>query len=628
MLFLLACSSPDTFTVSAPPSELLSLQSYFKPIEHEGFNLEEAGSEKETCKRGEILLLLESAHAECYQISSSSSCAVVRGDKLGLQYGLSALLEEMGFGFYHPYQTHIPTELQLPERETEWICPEMSLRGLHLHTLHPIEGYYDMWEPNSSGRVEQTIDWLIKNRGNHLQWVALEEMPSGWQDHTQKTIELAHERGITVGLGIQLFSDANLQKAFNLVDNSAGDLQEQMNRSFQKLTPLGFDLYNLSFGEFFSSEPEAFIESIDLAYRTLQEQAPEAEMSTVIHVGKDLQVSYQGEEYIYYMLAQFANPEITPWVHTVMYYNLYDSAGGAYHHDAFDEHRAFIEAKLAAKEKVAYFPESAYWVAFDNSVPQFFPVYIHSRWKDMARLQGLQEHVLFSSGWEWGYWLNDVMTLRMNWAVPDDYRSLLSDLLEPIGEPELALAVADLASLQHEALIVQELGAWMCGVDIAMEVGFNLDIIAQPPRPAFSALEEEHLLIADALDELALETKSIFNRPNGSSHWGKELADGIEIDHLRASFMALLIRAAVNEDPTSLDAARLLLEEAQVVVARRHEALWDPNPERLINEGDNSTLYQFGYLLRSEELCFWEREALQVESHIMGISESIPGCNL
>ena len=78
----------------------------------------------------------------------------------------------------------------------------------------------------------------------------------------------------------------------------------------------------MSFGEFFASEPESFIDSIDLAYEILLEQDPDAEMSTVMHVGKDLQVTYEGEDYIYYLLAQFANPEITPWVHSVMFYNL------------------------------------------------------------------------------------------------------------------------------------------------------------------------------------------------------------------------------------------------------------------------------------------------------------------
>ena len=42
---------------------------------------------------------------------------------------------------------------------------------------------------------------------------------------------------------------------------------------------------------------------------------------------------------------------------------------------------------------------------------------------------------------------------------------------------------------------------------------------------------------------------------------------------------------------------------------RRHQNLWDPQPDRLITAGDNATLYDFGCLLRSEErLCLGKRE--------------------
>ena len=86
---------------------------------------------------------------------------------------------------------------------------------------------------------------------------------------------------------------------------------------------------------------------------------------------------------------------------------------------------------------VAYFPESAYWVAFDNSVPTYLPMYVRSRWLDMFEVKtqavvnghgSLTDHTLFSSGWELGYWQNDVATLRMNWSVPETYLSVFEDL--------------------------------------------------------------------------------------------------------------------------------------------------------------------------------------------------------
>jgi hypothetical protein len=69
-----------------------------------------------------------------------------------------------------------------------------------------------------------------------------------------------------------------------------------------------------------------------------------------------------------------------------------EDAGGAYAHDTFDEHRAFLEENLAAGETVGYFPETAFWVAFDNSGPTYLPLYVRSRWTDLAAFRDLEDH--------------------------------------------------------------------------------------------------------------------------------------------------------------------------------------------------------------------------------------------
>ncbi len=137
-------------------------------------------------------------------------------------------------------------------------------------------------------------------------------------------------------------------------------------------------------------------------------------MHALIHVGFTQRVTYMGQNLIYYFLVQFADPSIIPDIHTVMYFDLYESAGGAYHHEDFSEHRAYLMSRMCAGQKAAYHPEDAYWVAFDDSVPQ---------WISAVRKRGaagsisttsettagckLDEHLLFTSGWEWGYfWLN------------------------------------------------------------------------------------------------------------------------------------------------------------------------------------------------------------------------------
>ena len=38
------------------------------------------------------------------------------------------------------------------------------------------------------------------------------------------------------------------------------------------------------------------------------------------------------------------------------------------------------------------------------------------------------------------------------------------------------------------------------------------------------------------------------------------------------------------------------------------------------------TLYQYGYLMMANELCFWEREFAQARQTILGLEEIPPGC--
>ena len=562
----------------------------------------------------------------CFDISGADDDWTVGGDRLGQQYGAAYLLEEMGFRFHHPHHSYAPEELLPLEAETGVQEPAMARRGIHMHTLHPIEGYFDAWEDPDSEGGRRIVDWLIKNRGNHLQWVALDEMPPDWEKDTQALVEYGHDRGITFGLGVQLYGRSNLQMAFDLVDDEDGDQRAQMEDQWARVTGVDFDLFNLSFGEFSDTEPDAFLASVDLAYEVLREQS-EAEMTTVLHVGDDLQVEYQGETMIYYLLAQFANPEITPWVHTVMFYNLFEDAGGAYHHEEFDQHRELILERISRGQSVGYFPESAYWVAFDNSVPQAQPLYIRSRWTDLANLPGLDDHVLFSSGWEWGFWQHDVATLRMTWAVPDAYEDTVRWMWGPWGDDALAQAVIDLADAQHQALMNERLAAWVCGRDNTMELGYSLGIVSQPRRPDFDELTEDDRDLVEGLRSHGRELAAI-EVPDIDDPWVRELRDGVEIDALRVQFMALLVLASIDRDPSQLPLASVALAQARGVVNRRHAELHDPDAERLVTEGRNNTLYDFGYLLRAEELCYWERELLQVTELVTGEKQTLPGCSI
>ncbi|MCK6503207.1 hypothetical protein L6R53_07395 [Myxococcota bacterium] len=686
LLALLACSSPPPQTITVyVDSDDPALAAITTMVERVGDDRLTVSVESASIAQAEqdedLAIVVEPSGecGECYILRDEDGAWQVEGGGLlGKQYGLAHMLELFGYRFPHPFQARVPAVLPkgLDDDHPDLLrvhAPEQTLRGLHLHTLHPIEGLFGFWDEVPGGaegaeleRVEAVVDWVVKNRGNHLQWVGLDDIEDGgapheaWLARATAANEAAHARGLTTGLGVQLFGSGNLQQAFDLLDSDPGDREgrlEAMAARWALVTPAGFDVYDLSFGEFFGEDPQSFVDAATLARQSLAAADPEAEMSAVVHVGasEDQRVEYDGQSMIYYMLAQYVEDTILH-VHTVMYYNLYDDAGGAYHHDDFSEHRALIQQQLQQGERVAYFPESAYWVAFDNPVPLYLPLYVKSRHHDIASLRAdalaagapdLDEHVLFSTGWEWGYWQNDAFTLRMGYELPPDWGDLYRDWFAVDGADGLALAqaVVDLAEAQHVALIEGRGAAYLAGRDAAMDVGFGAGIVAAPDRlgfeelaalgeaerAAFDAATLEPLRGLEAATAQALDAVQALDLVR-TDRWAQEIRDGVEVDLYRVRFTLGLYQAvlagAAGEDPTpSLAAADEAWAQARAVVDRRHADLHDPLGETLVDDGvENPTIYDYGYLLRAGELCFWERERVQAARLLEGSDEQVPSC--
>jgi len=548
-------------------------------------------------------------------------------------------------------------------------APEIRVRGYQLHTLHPIESYYAFWEPSpgSTDDAHRIIDWIIKHRGNYVQWVGLDDIldadrHAAWKPFTRELIDYAHARGVRVGFNLQLFGRSNLQLAFDLVDADPAitPIPEQIAARLPLITAdLPFDVYDLSFGEFFNVEDEAavdrFVGAIDEVKRQLDVLAPQAELHGFVHVGAEQRVSYRGEDnLLFYFLIKFADPAIIHDVHTTMFYNLFETTSGAYHHEDFSEHRAYLFDQMCSGRRGSYIPETAYWVAFDNSVPQYLPLYVHNRWLDLDQLRAqspcpdvpLDAHVLFSTGWEWGYWLHDVTALRASYELPASPDVLVR---EAFGR-DLAAAVDPvmaLSDLQREYLHHADLMAYIAGRALDIDVGRTMGIVSQPDRvtfddlvagasvPAFSADVLAPLEVyADRLDAIAAQ---LARADLPSTSWGDELRDGFAIDRLRARFVIATYQAvlahlggAPDEATTRVDEAARLLAEAMPVVQRRHGDLHDTHRRRLLDASSdanpNQTFYQYGYLYMADTLCYWRRELAQVEGILGQASMPPPGC--
>ncbi len=653
-------TTPDTKAV---------VDAYIAPLERDDVGVGTSDDPVRLMRRGgtnvRVALVRDLDCGECYRVDGAGAgrAVVHAGGTLGLQYGLSELLEGMGFRFFHPQKIHAPSALSLGSLPSEGrlVVPTQTTRGLQLHTLHPIEAMYDFWMPGEDhlARAKRTIDWLVKNRGNFVHWLTLDDIDdpeqyAAWSRHTKAINDYAHLRGVRTSIGLQLFGTASLQRSWILARTPSPGFEEDLEPSLAPIVRgMGFDHLGLSFGEFSSAPPEAFIRGVDETYAALQRLAPGMTMSGTIHVGGDLTVEYQGKEVLYYFLVQYARPEVLPWVHTVFYYNLFEDAGGAYQCDDFSTHREFLLGRLAEHKPVNYHPESAYWISFDNTIPMYLPLYGRSRWLDLHRIDEerkafggapLVDHVLFSSGWEWGYWLTDVMTLRMGVELPGSFGDAVAAQFSPYGISGLSDKIVGLAELQHDALIVHRLAPYLAGRDEIMDLGKKLGKISQPDRPSWDellalpeadfaehedtiarlvAFADANAALADELEALALPTDPFLD----------ELRDGFAIDVARSRFVAELHLALASFRATGEDGGHLALaDEAEAkgraIVKRRHGALHDGRTAELTTRQELPTIYQFGYLYQPDSLCLWARERILLRHALFQEKGTVPGCAL
>lgn len=656
LLALFACTPPPPplVAISAPEAWTSVLTEHVATLPHP---VPVASSRTAPDAGPAVRVLIEDDRTrctECFVVNELDGTYVIAaGGAAGAMYGLAQLMEWHGWRFSHPCDTEVPAAPTLSAEAAlgKDFAPEMARRGYHPHTLHPIEAMYDLWGDPDSARATAMLDWVVRNRGNYIQWPGVDNIVGDsvarerWAASTARVIEKAHARGMTVGVGVQLFGSSNLQLAYDLLDQSGEDAEDvvAMAARWQVLTDgVPWDEVSLSFGEFFGADPDHFIGRVEMAYDTLQDAAPGTRMNAVIHVGgnEDVQVEYQGEKMMYYFLATLADRPIEPFVHTVMYYNLYEDAGGAYGLDSFTEHREFLETALTDGKTVTYFPESAYWVAFDDSVPIYLPLYIRSRWLDMSTLRDkglpLDRHVLFASGWEWGYWQNDAATLRMNYSLPSSWEAVVRELFVDSGTADAVIAAAE----AQRPLIEARLGPYLAGRDIAMDLGDGAGVYSQPRRttPAEAAALDAEARAAFRSDVVAgLRTMAdAFDDATdraGTDRWGEEVRDGLGVTVARARYIAALYAAVLDRadgaDPSAnLAEADAWLAAGGAIIDHRHERLHDPLADRLITDNHNPTLYDYGYLTNAHTQCFWMRERGEVRKLLLGESTVDPGCTL
>ncbi len=657
-------SNPDiTITISAPDTKLQG-QDFAAGRNYPYFHYPSHGFVWTQSKP-----LLSPTHTEPQALLShsqthSDSLALTAPSAQGIANGLYALLQEkLGFKFIHARQTiipkldHWPKNLlsHAPTHAAQWSGrPRFDKKGFHLHTMHPLELTEALHDPNFPGglaMVEEYILWLARNGQNYFEFSLMEGVDhdlDAWVAHASKFTRYAHDRGILCGLDLSIHMIQ--QKSYQLAQFAPGDFrpyETQIRSRIRRLMHADWDFINL---EFALAEFVGGLENLRNRLRdaVIAEMAhyPQTKLIGRQHVVKpeDEVGGSHGKQ----SLNVPSDPRMGILVHTVMCYALTDSHAPVYELQNFSHLLQMLEEQNALRE-TWFYPESAYWVTFDNSIPLLLLPYLNARYQDIQTCEalGIPGHVTFSSGWEWGYWLVDWSIARWSWdygvqadagmASVGQMAGPYQYLQEIFPEPAQADQVAAIADLQQTWLIDHNILRWLCPSNPTDELPKPMNKQFQPRGIVnlgdLRTLAEQHPerfseLPIDSLQQYAarceymataLHVMSAFESAKLATKLKWELADALLITALRARHSAQLMLAAQRyaASHNSMAALRLGLAAATqtrakaLEIVRRQEARYRYPVAQLASRYKSHTSYDFGYLFTVHDLHFWEREEQQ-----------------
>jgi hypothetical protein len=563
----------------------------------------------------------------------------------GVSNGIYGIMQEvLGYKFYHPREMIIPnyTTYKIPTLNHFSGKPSFKNMGFHLHTMHPIELTEDLLDDKREGaidRIYEYIDWLARNGQNYFEFNVLESIElETWIHHAKKISDYSHQRGIRCGLDLSLHMLQ--QKAFQLYEAPPykfENIQKQIQYNVDMLSQTGFDVWNveLSATEFTTGDQTKKKKILQFLTGLLQKN--NIQLMSRNHVVKtDQMVNGGNGEEAGDILADGQGL----MVHTVMFYSLTDEKAPVYRNKNL-KHMHEILIKEKTKRPTWYFPESAYWVTFDSSVPMFLLPYFSARLSDieLCEQENIEGHLTFSSGWEWGYGYIDWSIARWCWKYTIDGEDVKRTSLQFINElvsDDFKKYVAEEEKLQQEYIKEKELIRVLVAQTITDEIPgpFNLEF---HPRPVYSyayirnkanieQLDSIQILYLDPLEQYftqGLKNDSMIHHLKLKQQ-EQEMFDGVQITHLRAKHkwntLNYIIQKRRNHFTKEKQDVSEFLVEAEKIrltaldIVKNREANYRYDQKMLTTKHPDHTCYHFGYLYPVHHLHFWEREELQAKN--------------
>ncbi|CAE7457216.1 unnamed protein product, partial [Symbiodinium microadriaticum] len=364
-----------------------------------------------------------------------------------------------------------------------------------------------------------------------------------------------------------------------------------------------------------------------------------------------------GEPINFNFLPTYASEGLGVMAHTVQVYSFDDPTARAYGNNNFSYMSDYMMFESGASNRdVLYYGETAYWVNVDVDVPLFLPLSGQRRLYDLRKTAHLelqnnlktQGQMNFESGWEFGYYLSNVVTARAAWdpllSVSDDwlaFRLALRPVVSMFGEyaESVTNAIVDLSKVQADVFVqgrvrgrpsvdLSKLSghAYMSGSDTWVDVPRMMGLsFTQPDKvhltesddplwtDALEVLRELERVLEDQYEvfrEILLQAKSGLNED--ALGYLEELVDCVEILSLRAAFNHKIYQSQDPATPPARKTALLLesrstLYRAGDIMQRRADNFRVP-VDRIAGWRQNPTVYPYGYVWAAKSLYYWWRD--------------------
>lgn len=563
----------------------------------------------------------------------------------GLSNGLYYLLQnKLGFYFYHAKEFTIPTmdKITLYSFE-EYISPRFDKIGFHIHAMHPLEiteALLDETTPNGKEDVKEYIDWLCRNGQNYFEFNLLSSINlDTWIPYMKEIVDYAHQRGIICGADLSFHMIQ--QRAFKLYKKFPASFrkkEKQIDSNIKKLMQIPWDVWNVELAttEFTHKNQEELYKQQKMLYTKLAKY--NVKLTSRKHVVKDenlLSNTKTKKTSCTDMDSAYAI-----FIHTVMFYGLNDSSTPVYRNKDFSHLRNLLEESKKYRD-TWYFPESAYWITFDNSVPMFLTSYLSTRLEDIlyCDAQNINGHITFSSGWEWNYWLIDWSIARWCWNETTQTQQPFEYFKSIINDNAIIDFIEDVHQLQQTYIKDKQLIKVLTAQTITDEIGGKLNIEFHP-RPEFSY---QYILNDATLSELDFITQkyitqldtfitkyyAIKNKLNSKIQDNKlinEMLLSLEITTLRALHRKYTLQYLTETRKNSIEKKQTantlkILTQAKAVrktalaLVQKQEQHYRYPIEAIAQPKWSKTVYDFGYLYPVSNLHFWEREEWQARNN-------------